>query len=100
VKAPAALLLTALAGCTAAAAPAGEPPIPERGTGRTCDGAKAQALLGRKRSEAVGAEAMRLSGGRALRWIPIGTMVTMEYRPDRLNLHLGPSGEVVKIDCG
>jgi hypothetical protein len=94
------MLMTAITGCTTAAAQGGEVPIPERGTGRTCDAAKAQALVGRPRTPELGAEAMRLTGAGALRWVPQGAMVTMDYRPDRLNIHLGPHNEVTKIACG
>jgi hypothetical protein len=92
-------MMMTMAACTTAAA-GGEEPIPERGTGKTCDAAKAQSLVGRVADEALGAEAMRLTGAGALRWVPQGAMVTMDYRPDRLNIHLGPRNEVTKIACG
>jgi hypothetical protein len=94
------MLMTAMPGCTTAATPGGEEPIRERGTGRTCDAAKAQALVGQPASEALAAEAMRLTGAGALRWVPMGAMVTMDYRPDRLNIHLGPRNQVTKVACG
>jgi hypothetical protein len=94
------LLMMTMAACTTAASGGEEPAIPERGTGQTCDAGKAQALVGRIASEALGSEAMRLTGAGALRWIPQGAMVTMDYRPDRLNIHLGPRNEVTKIACG
>lgn len=90
----AAALLTA--GCATAAPP--EPP--ERGAGGKCDAAKARKLIGRVRSANLGAEAKRLSGASALRWIAPGTMVTMDYREDRLNLRVDAAGKVVKVDCG
>jgi hypothetical protein len=93
-------MMMTMAACTTAASGGEEPPIPERGTGRTCDAAKAQSLVGRVASEALAAEAMRLSGAGALRWVPMGAMVTMDYRPDRLNIHLGPRNEVTRIACG
>ncbi|MEA3063565.1 MAG: hypothetical protein QOJ94_3346 [Sphingomonadales bacterium] len=93
-------MMMTMAACTATASDGDEPAIPERGTGRTCDAAKAQALVGRVADEALGAEAMRLTGAGALRWVPIGAMVTMDYRPDRLNIHLGPRNEVTRIACG
>jgi len=100
VKRVASGLLMAMAlGCTTAPADKGEPEVRERGAGR-CDAAAAQRLVGRERSDALGAEAMRVSGAARLRWIAPGMMVTMEYREDRLNLHLGPDGRVLKIACG
>jgi len=75
-------------------------PPAEAGGGGKCDAAKAQKLIGRTRSAKVGAEALRLSGATALRWIAPGTMVTMDYRENRLNLRVDPAGKVVKVNCG
>ncbi|HEY0413647.1 MAG TPA: I78 family peptidase inhibitor [Allosphingosinicella sp.] len=87
-----------LAGC-AAAPLAGAEEIPRRGAGQ-CDAAAAQGLVGQAAGEALGAEAMRLSRARVLRWVPIGAMVTMDYREDRLSIHLDADNKVVKIACG
>ena len=70
------------------------------GTGHHCDAARAKSLIGRKRSPKVEAEALRLTGAGAVRWIPPGTMVTMDYRPDRLNLHLDRRGRILRANCG
>jgi hypothetical protein len=79
-----------MAGCATAPAEAGD----------RCDAAKARKLLGRTRSAELGAEALRLSGATALRWIAPGAMVTMDYRENRLNLRVDPNDRLVKIDCG
>lgn len=86
-----AALLTA--GCATA-------PAAEAGGSGKCDAAPAQKLIGRSRSAQVGAEARRLSGATALRWIAPGTMVTMDYREDRVNLRVDAAGKVVRVDCG
>ena len=78
---------------------AAEPEVPVKGEG-SCDAGKAQSLVGRDRSESLGAEAMRLSGAETIRWIRPGDMVTMDYREDRLNLHLDARGRVTKVRCG
>jgi hypothetical protein len=88
----AAALLTA--GCATGAPPA------EAVTSGRCDASKARVLIGRARSAEAGPQALRLSGARALRWIAPGTMVTMDYREDRLNLRVDRAGKVVKVDCG
>jgi hypothetical protein len=75
------------------------PPAEIAGSGK-CDAAKAQKLIGRAKSARVGAEALRLSGATALRWIAPGTMVTMDYRENRVNLRVDPAAKVVKVDCG
>jgi hypothetical protein len=85
---------------------AGPPPAPPetypvRGeTGRRCDAAKAKRLVGRKRSPRVEAEALRLSGAAIVRWIPPGTMVTMDYRADRLDLRVDGKGRILSVSCG
>jgi hypothetical protein len=81
------------AGCATAA-------VPERGAGGRCDAARAQKLIGRVKSAKVGKDALRLTGARALRWIAPGTMVTMDYREDRVNLRVDAASRVVKVDCG
>jgi hypothetical protein len=91
-------LLMMSAGC--AAVPPAEAEVPEHGGGGSCDAAKAQALVGRARSDEAGAEALRLSGADVLRWLPEGSIVTMEYREGRLNLHLDKANRIVRIACG
>jgi peptidase inhibitor I78 family protein len=93
-------MLMAMTGCaTVPPAEAEDRPMQDQSGGK-CDAAPAQGLVGKARSRAVAAEAKRLSGARALRWIPEGAMVTMDYREDRLNLHLDGRNKVVKIACG
>ena len=65
-----------------------------------CDAAPAQHLVGRTRTAEIVAEALRLSGARTLRSIPEGTMVTMDYREDRLNIELDRANRITKIRCG
>jgi hypothetical protein len=93
------LLIAMTAACvTPPAANADE--IQERGTGRRCDASKAQGLVGQPASQSLGAEAVRLTGAGALRWISPGAVVTMDYREDRLNIHLDADNKVAKISCG
>ena len=88
------------AGCASVpTAGAEEPPAPETAA-PGCDAARARHLIGRAQSEETAAEALRLTGARALRWLPPGTMVTMDYRPDRLNIDLDGSGKIINLRCG
>src|SRR4051812_25481721 len=101
-----ALLLAGTACATAPSATTGDRPAEEASTtpsetaadeaaaAPACDAAPAQHLIGRKRSAELGEEAQRLSGARALRWIPPDTMVTMDYRTDRLNIALDREDKV------
>ena len=83
--------------CTAT--PPADAGVPAQGGG-ACDAAPARKLIGRARSQAAGAEAKRLSHAAILRWIPEGGIVTMDYREDRLNLHLDARKKIVRINCG
>jgi positive regulator of sigma E activity len=89
-----------MAGC-ATTVPEEPGDIPVRGeTGRKCSAAPAQGLVGRKATTQLGTEAVRLTGAATMRWIGEGDMVTMDYREDRLNIHLDAKNQVVKIACG
>lgn len=100
IKLMASALAVAITGC-AGVPPAEAEDVPVRGdTGRKCDASKAQGLVGRAASEALGAEAMRLSGAGKLRWIAPGMAVTMDFREDRLNIKLDERNKVVALTCG
>ena len=86
--------LLVLAGCATVAA--GEPAATE---GR-CDAGRAAGLIGREATQALGAEALRLTRAARLRWIRPGDMVTMDYREDRLNIHLDGQNRVARFACG
>lgn len=65
-----------------------------------CDASRVQNLIGQAATQALGAEAIRAAGARTLRWIAPGQAVTMDYRTDRLNLHLDAQNRVTRVDCG
>lgn len=93
-------LLTMTMAC--ATVPPGEEPPPEEvgGSGHRCDESGLGDLVGRPATGELGAEALRRSGARALRWIRPGDAVTMDYRPDRLNIHLDGENRVDQFRCG
>jgi hypothetical protein len=73
--------------------------VPVAGDGM-CDAAPVQDIVGRQRSDAVGAEAMRRSRARTLRWIEPDSMYTQDYREDRLNIHVDARGRIERLRCG
>ena len=85
-----ALLAIALIGCATA------PPEPSG----QCDAGRLSGLVGRPATAALGAEAQRLSGAARLRWIRPGDMVTMDFSPHRLNIHLDAQNRVERFACG
>ncbi len=75
-------------------------PTEESPTSTACNAEAGAALVGRAATAALGAEALRLTGARRLRWIRPGDVVTMDYSPQRLNVHLDAEGRVGRLACG
>lgn len=95
------LAATMLMGCATAPAPAPPPDeerVPEHGAG-ACDAGPAQRLIGRQRTDALGAEALRLSGAKTLRWLAPDTVYTMDLRRDRINIEIDANGRITRLRC-
>jgi len=91
----------ALGGCAVNDAPPKSPPpppLPEPSAECTAD--PAQSLIGQPATAELGAQALSLTGSKTLRWIQPGTAVTMDFRPDRLNIELDEKNAVKAIRCG
>ena len=82
--------------------PVEEENLPEKGVvaGRICDASRIQDLVGRAATQELGADAVRRSGAAAMRWLRPGDIVTMEYSPSRLNIHLDAQNRVARLVCG
>ena len=87
------LTLFAAACATPMPAPAPEP-------GGACRPVDQSRYVGRPATAELGAELMRDSGARLLRWAPYGTMMTMEFSPDRLTVRLDAMNRVEAATCG
>ncbi|ARE83818.1 putative secreted protein [Roseovarius sp. TM1035] len=81
-----ALMIGALAGCVG--------PQDKAPEGDACGAAQMQALIG------TPVAAQDFSGRAAVRILPPGAMVTMDYRPDRLNVEHDADGVITRIACG
>jgi hypothetical protein len=89
-----AALALALPACTTAhSAP---PMIPER----ACRAESASSLIGRPGGAALAEQARQMSGARTVRVLHPGDIVTMEFRGNRLNVHLDAAGKIERITCG
>ena len=75
-------------------------PEPVAASNPGCEASAANGLIGREASQELAAEALRLTGARGVRWKPPGAIVTMDYRPDRLNISLDERNVVTAFDCG
>jgi len=60
-----------------------------------CGAANRQQLLGKP---AAGLDTTKLP--KRTRVIHPNTAVTMDHRPDRLNVHVGEDGKISRVDCG
>lgn len=65
-----------------------------------CNAEKVQSFVGQTATADLGAEAMRLSGSRTIRWIQGNQPVTMDYRQDRLNIGMSTKNVIERISCG
>ena len=92
------LLPLLLSACTPVAAVS--EPTPERGSDKLCSADGLDAYVGREASQDLGAQMMEAAGAGTLRWVPVGGVMTMDYRPDRLNIFLDGQNRVEKVSCG
>lgn len=88
------LPLTLLGACAAAQTPV------VGGSEQTCNADGLDDLVGKPGTAELGADALKRSGAKRLRWIQPGTMVTMDFRRDRLNIHLDDHNIVTRVNCG
>jgi len=91
------LVLPALSACATAAPPEAEIPPP---TAQACNGEGLGRFIGQPATQALGAEMLRVSGARTIRWVAHGMMVTMDFSPQRLTVFLTQDGRVERANCG
>jgi hypothetical protein len=68
--------------------------------GGKCSAEDLQEFAGQPATEQTGAAILHESGADILRWIPHGSAVTMDFRPDRVNVKLSPQNQIEEITCG
>jgi hypothetical protein len=91
-------VVPALSACAAAPPPA---EIPHHGSSAyTCRSDSLGQFAGRPATQELGAEMLRVSGARILRWVAHGMMITMEFSPERLTVQLTPDNRVERANCG
>lgn len=94
------LLLPALAACSSVGSlqPAEAGPT-VKGDGR-CDAAPVAWAVGQKADEEVMKKVWKQSGAGLIRPIAPGQAVTMDFRQDRINVHLDAGNTITRLDCG
>ncbi len=86
-----------LAACSTAPA---APIVHGRTPGHTCKMDGTDQFIGQVRTDKVSAAIKRVSNAAVLRWAPPGVMLTMDYREDRVTVHLDPADKITEIRCG
>ncbi|MEH3101946.1 I78 family peptidase inhibitor [Sphingomonas adhaesiva] len=94
-----AILTSALVLTACATAPAPKDAAEDASAGVRCNANAAEGLIGRP-ADAAAALAQKSSGARTLRRYVTGSPVTMDFRPDRLNVETDAAGTIVKLTCG
>ena len=69
-------------------------------SGETCRNEGLQPFVGQAATAEVGAEILKTSGAKTLQWVAAGTMVTMEFREDRVRVYLDEANRVQRVSCG
>ena len=83
---------TAIAGCTT-------PAPPPRAGGDTCVAAPGQAFIGRRADALSGAELLRLTHSREIRWVGPDMAVTMDYKYGRLTVGYDAAMNIRSVAC-
>jgi hypothetical protein len=93
------LLLSAglLGAC--AAAPAATP-VHGVTPGHKCQTDGTDQFIGQAGTSKTGAAIKHASHAAVLRWAPPGVMLTMDFREDRVTVHLDEANKVTQIRCG
>jgi len=91
------LLLTPM---TLAACAAQQPPVHGVTLGHKCDEANTSQYVGQLGTADTGAAILRATKAAVLRWAPPNTMLTMDYREDRVTIWVDEAKKITKIRCG
>jgi hypothetical protein len=77
-------------------------PTPVHGVtpGHKCDASRTGEFIGQAGTSETGRAIQKATKAAVMRWAPPGYMLTMDYREDRVTVHLGPDYKVTKIMCG
>jgi len=88
-----------LAACAASEGPAGStPPAPP--AEMACNSDAVESYVGQTASSERGGAILKAAGARTLRWGPPRSAMTMDYRPDRVNVMYDDAYKITQITCG
>lgn len=77
-------------------------PTPVHGVtpGHKCTERGTESFIGRQAGETTGNAILKASNAAVLRWSPPNTMLTMDYREDRVTVWIDAAKKITKIRCG
>ena len=81
-----------LAACTASQPVAREPTL------GPCTAEPGNQFIGRMATSETGAEILKATHSTILRWAPPGTMLTMDFNPNRVTVRFGPDQKVTQVN--
>jgi len=65
----------------------------------TCRPASLDQFAGQSASQDLGARILAASGARLIRWVPKGSVITMEFSAERVTVFLDGSNRVERASC-
>ena len=77
--------------------PSGQPGTEAAGT---CRNEPLAQFAGQPASQELGSKMLAASGAKSIRWVPKGSVINMEFSPDRLTVLLDGSNRVEAARCG
>ena len=89
-----------IAACTTVSSTEPEPPVRGETPSYICRQGDLGRFVGQQATAEIGADILRTSGARTLRWIPEGAAVTMDLRQDRVNVRLDRQNRIEAVTCG
>ena len=95
MRSPILLIALVLGACSTVPAEGSEPV-----SASACKDEALGTFVGQEATEAVGSELLKQSGANALRWVPKDSMVTMEFRADRVTAYLDGANKIERVNCG
>jgi Peptidase inhibitor I78 family len=85
---------------SAFAQPVQRTPIHGETSGHTCRTNGTSRFVGKPATNMVGAAIKDVTRAAVLRWALPGTMLTMDFRADRVTVYIDDQKKITKINCG
>ena len=98
MRAAALMTFSLLAACAATGGQG--PATPPAAAEGPCRNEGLDRFIGQTASAAIGAQLLRTSGARTLRWGAPGMAMTMDFRPDRLTVSYDEKMVITSARCG